>query len=57
MNINIIKQKELEILKKNNNLIKKKELEILNIELKIKKLELEIFNDLDYECFLPIGVP
>ena len=55
MNINIIKQKELEILKKNNNLIKQKELEILKIELKIKKLELEIFNDLYFECFLPIG--
>ena len=38
----------------NINLIKKKELEILQIELKIKKLELEIFNDLDFECFLPI---
>ena len=55
MNNNLIKQKELEILKKNNNLIKKKELEILQIELKIKKLELEIFNDLDYECFLAIA--
>jgi len=54
MNINIIKQKELEILKKNNNLIKKKELEILKIELKIKKLELDILKDLDFECFLPI---
>ena len=38
----------------NINLIKQKELEILQIELKIKKLELEIFNDLDFECFLPI---
>jgi hypothetical protein len=37
-----------------NNLIKKKELEILEIELKIKKLEIEIHNDLDYEVFLPI---
>ena len=37
-----------------NNLIKQKELEILKIELKIKKLELEILKDLDYECFLPI---
>ena len=37
-----------------NNLIKQKELEILKIELKIKKLELEIFNYLDFECFLPI---
>ena len=36
------------------NLIKKKELEILQIELKIKKLELEILKDLDYEMFLPI---
>ena len=36
------------------NLIKQKEIEILEIELKIKKLELEINNDLDYECFLPI---
>ena len=37
-----------------NNLIKQKELEILEIELKIKKLEIEINNDLDYEMFLPI---
>ena len=37
-----------------NNLIKQKELEILKIELKIKKLEIEINNDLDYEVFLPI---
>ena len=37
-----------------NILIKQKELEILEIELKIKKLELEINNDLDYEVFLPI---
>ena len=36
------------------NLIKKKELEILQIELKIKKLELEILKDLDFEMFLPI---
>ena len=38
------------------NLIKQKELEILKIELKIKKLEIEIEinNDLDYEVFLPI---
>ena len=35
-----------------NNLIKQKELEILEIELKIKKLELEIHNDL--ELFKPI---
>ena len=38
----------------NNNLIKQKELEILKIELKIKKLELDILKDLDFECFLPI---
>ena len=38
----------------NINLINQKELEILKIELKIKKLELEIFNDLDFECFLAI---
>ena len=37
-----------------NNLIKQKELEIFQIELKIKKLELEIWNDLDFEWFLPI---
>ena len=37
-----------------NILIKQKELEILQIELKIKKLEIEINNDLDYEVFLPI---
>ena len=37
-----------------NNLIKQKELEILQIELKIKKLELEILKDLDFEIFLPI---
>ena len=37
-----------------NILIKKKELEILQIELKIKKLELEILKDLDFEMFLPI---
>jgi len=36
------------------NLIKQKEIEILEIELKIKKLEIEIHNDLDYEVFLPI---
>jgi len=36
------------------NLIKKKQLEILKIELKIKKLELEFLNDLDFEFFLPI---
>ena len=36
------------------NLIKQKEIEILQIELKIKKLEIEINNDLDYEVFLPI---
>ena len=37
-----------------NLLIKQKELEILEIELKIKKLELEILKDLDFEMFLPI---
>ena len=37
-----------------NNLIKQKELEILQIELKIKKLELEILKDSDFEMFLPI---
>ena len=37
-----------------NLLIKQKQLEILEIELKIKKLELEILNDLDYEFFLPV---
>ena len=37
-----------------NNLIKQKELEIFQIELKIKKLELEILKDLDFEMFLPI---
>ena len=36
------------------NLIKQKEIEILQIELKIKKLEIEIHNDLDFEMFLPI---
>ena len=36
------------------NLIKKKQLEILKIELKIRKLELEILKDLDFEVFLPI---
>ena len=35
-----------------NNLIKQKEIEILEIELKIKKLEIEIHNDL--ELFKPI---
>ena len=34
--------------------IKKKQLEILQIELKIKKLELEIVQDLDFEWFHPI---
>ena len=38
----------------NNILIKKKDLEILHIELKIKKLELEILKDLYFEMFLPI---
>ena len=38
----------------NINLIKQKQLEIFEIELKIRKLELEILNDLDFECFLPI---
>ena len=37
-----------------NYLIKQKEIEILELELKIKKLELEILNDLDYEFFLPV---
>ena len=37
-----------------HNLIKQKKLEILQIELKIKKLELEILKDLDFEFFLPI---
>ena len=36
------------------NLIKKKELEILKNELKIRKLELEISKYLDFECFFPI---
>ena len=36
------------------NLIKQKEIEILQIELKIKKLELEILKDLDFEFFLPV---
>ena len=34
--------------------IKNKELEILELELKIRKLELEILKDLDFEVFLPI---
>ena len=38
-----------------NNLIKQKQIEILNIELKIKKLELDILKDLQYEFFLPIN--
>ena len=37
-----------------NLLIKQKEIEILQIELKIRKLELEILKDLDYEFFLPV---
>jgi hypothetical protein len=37
-----------------NNLIKQKQIEILNIELKIKKLELDILKELHYEFFLPI---
>ena len=37
-----------------NNLIKQKQLEILQIELKIKKLELDILKDLHYEFFLQI---
>ena len=37
-----------------NNLIKQKQLEILEIELKIRKLELEILKDLEFEMFLPI---
>ena len=35
-------------------IIKQKEFEILEIELKIKKLELEILKDCDYEFFLPV---
>ena len=35
-----------------NLLIKQKEIEILEIELKIKKLELDILKDLDFEMFL-----
>ena len=37
-----------------NSLIKQKEIEILEIELKIKKLELEILKNCDFEIFLPI---
>ena len=37
-----------------NYLIKQKEIEILKIELKIKKLELEILKDCDFEFFLRI---
>ena len=37
-----------------NYLIKQKEIEILELELKIRKLELEILEDLDFEMFLPI---
>ena len=37
-----------------NYLIKQKEIEILQIELKIRKLELEILKDCDYEFFLPV---
>ena len=37
-----------------NLLIKQKQIEILNIELKIKKLELDILKELHYEFFLPI---
>ena len=36
------------------NLKNIKQLEIFNVELKIKKLELEILKDLDYEFFLPV---
>ena len=34
--------------------INQKQLEIFNVELKIKKLELDILKDLDFEIFLPI---
>ena len=34
--------------------INQKQLEIFNVELKIKKLELDILKDLDFEMFLPI---
>jgi hypothetical protein len=37
-----------------NILIKQKQIEILYIELKIKKLELDILKDLHYEFFLQI---
>ena len=37
-----------------NLLIKQKQIEILHIELKIKKLELDILKDLEFEFFLPI---
>ena len=37
-----------------NYLIKQKQIEILKIELKIRKLELEILKDCDFEIFLPI---
>ena len=35
-------------------IIKQKETEIFEIELKIRKIELEIIEDLDYEMFLPV---
>ena len=34
--------------------INQKQLEIFNVELKIRKLELDILKDLDFEMFLPI---
>ena len=37
-----------------NLLIKQKQIEILEIELKIRKLELEVLKDCDYEFFLPV---
>ena len=41
-----------------NKFIRQKEIEILQIDLKIKKLELEILKDLDFEIFLQVeGYP
>ena len=37
-----------------NNLIKQKQIEILKIELKIKKLEIDILKDLEFEFFLQV---
>ena len=37
-----------------NLLIKQKQIEILKIELKIRKIELDILKELDFEMFLPI---